>query len=525
MTVAVVAENAPEGPRLLHVLGSVPRSTNPEALFGQRNPLRTVLQTGEPILISNLDESNEWRDVPLLSQLHAKSAICLPVIVENKPIAAMLALGVEPMQDFTEEDRQVYYQISRQTSVILQNISLLNETRRRLQEVNLLLDFSRRLSGLDPESVIRALLDSSRRVLPAAHAGAVLMFNEQSNLLTPHAVSGYADNNSMVQISYRVGEALPGIVFAGKKPRCVDEIDFARDYALPSEKLGLYRQATGGRLPVSSLFVPILVANQALGILVLDNFNTPSAFNSEDENLMLSLSQQVALALENVRLVHAMTERAGQLQALNDVATVMTANLRSDELIVSLLEQLVPVLPFDTATLWLRDKERLAVAAVRGFPDAERRLGLSVAVADSALFKEMTKSSQPISVPDVREDPRFPPVEAPHLSWLGIPLISKGELIGVIALEKWQSYFYSHEQIQLASTFASQAAAALENAKLFEESLSRAADLDQRSQRLALLNRFSSALSGLLDADQILRLTAEELRRALNANSYLGSVV
>jgi len=517
MTVAVVAENAPEGPRLLHVLGSVPRSTNPEALFGQRNPLRTVLQTGEPILISNLDENNEWRDVPLLSQLHAKSAICLPVIVENKPVAAMLALGLEPMQDFTEEDRQVYYQISRQTSVILQNISLLNETRRRLQEVDLLLDFSRRLSGLDPESVIRALLESSRRVLPAAHAGAVLMFNEQSNLLTPHAVSGYADNNSMEQISYRVGEALPGIVFAGKKPRCVDEIDFARDYALPSEKLGLYRQATGGRLPVSSLFVPILVANQALGILVLDNFNTPSAFNTEDENLMLSLSQQVALSLENVRLVHAMTERAGQLQALNDVATVMTANLRSDELIVSLLEQLVPVLPFDTATLWLRDKERLAVAAVRGFPDAERRLGLSVAVSDSALFKEMTKSSQPISVPDVREDPRFPPVEAPHLSWLGIPLISKAELIGVIALEKWQSYFYSREQIQLASTFASQAAAALDNAKLFEESLSRAADLDQRSQRLALLNRFSSALSGLLDADQILRLTAEELRRALNA--------
>ena len=166
MTTALVAENAPEGPRLLHVLGSIPRTTNPEALFGQRNPLRAVLQSGEPILISNLDESNEWRDVPLLSQLRAKGAICLPVIVENKPIAAMLALSAEPMPDFTEEDRQVYYQISRQTSVILQNISLLNETRRRLQEVDLLLDFSRRLSGLDPENIIRALLDSSRHVLP-----------------------------------------------------------------------------------------------------------------------------------------------------------------------------------------------------------------------------------------------------------------------------------------------------------------------------------------------------------------------
>ena len=518
MTTALVAENAPEGPRLLHVLGSVPRSMNPEALFGQRNPLRAVLQSGEPILISNLDESNEWRDVPLLSQLRAKSVICLPVIVESKPIAAMLALSPEPMPNFTEEDRQVYYQISRQTSVILQNISLLNETRRRLQEVDLLLDFSRRLSGLDPDNIIRALLDSSRRVLPAAHAGVVLMFNEQSNLLMTQAVSSYADNNSMLQITYRVGEALPGAVFAGRKARRVDEIDFPRDYALSSEKLGLYRQATGGRLPVSSLFIPILAGDQALGILILDNFNTPSAFNAEDENLIVSLSQQVALSLENVRLVHATTERAGQLQALNDVATVMTSNLRSDELIASLLDQLVSVLPFDTATLWLRDEAHLEVVAVRGFSDPEKLLGLTLAVTDSALFNEMIKSGQSISVPDVREDHRFPPVEAPHLSWLGIPLVSKGELIGVIALEKWQSYFYTREQVQLASTFASQAAAALDTAKLFEESLSRAADLDQRSQRLALLNRFSSALSGLLDADQILHLTAEELRRALNVN-------
>ena len=297
MTTALVAENVPEGPRLLHVLGNIPRSTNPDALFGQRNPLRAVLQSGEPILISNLDESNEWRDVPLLSQLHAKSVICLPVLVENKPIAAMLALSPEAMPDFTEEDRQVYYQISRQTSVVLQNISLLNETRRRLQEVDLLLDFSRRLSGLDPDNIIRALLDSGRRVLPVAHAGVVLMFNEQSNLLMPNAVSGYADNNSMLQISYRVGEALPGAVFAGKKPRRVDEIDFPRDYALSSEKLGLYRQATGGRLPVSSLLIPILAGDQMLGILILDNFNTPSAFKPEDEKLItVALPTSGALA-------------------------------------------------------------------------------------------------------------------------------------------------------------------------------------------------------------------------------------
>ena len=516
MSIALVAENAPEGPRLLHVLGSVPKSSNPEALFGQRNPLRTVLQNGEPILISNTDDNDEWRDTPLLTQMRAKGVICLPVLVEGKTVAAMLALTPEPMAAFTEEDRQVYYQISRQTSVVLQNISLLNETRRRLQEVNLLLEFSRRLSGLDPDSMVRALLDSGRRVLQSAHAGAVLLWNEQSKLLEPRAVSGYADNNSMMRIVYHPGEALPGNVFVDKKPRRVDEVNFARDYALAAESLGIYRQATGGRLPVSSLLIPIIAGDQAIGMLVLDNFNTPGAFKAEDEALMTSLSQQVALSLENVRLVHATAERAGQLQALNDVATSMTSSLRSDELIDSLLDQLQPVLPFDTATLWLREGDRLIVSAARGFPDTEKRLGLAVAVADSALFKEMIRSGQAIFVPDVREDPRFLAVEAPRLSWLGIPLVSKNELTGVVAVEKWQPHFYSHEQIQLATTFASQAAVALDNATLYEDSLSRAAELDERSQRLALLNRFSSSLSGLLDAEQILTLTAQELQQALN---------
>jgi PAS domain S-box-containing protein len=138
-------------------------------------------------------------------------------------------------------------------------------------------------------------------------------------------------------------------------------------------------------------------------------------------------------------------------------------------------------------------------------------------VEDSALFQEMIRLGQPISVPDVRGDARFPQIEAPRLSWLGIPLISKGEVIGVITLEKWQASFYQPEQIQVATTFAGQAAVALENARLYEDSVNRAAELDQRSQRLALLNRFSSQMSGLLDADEIQKVTAEELRKAFAA--------
>src|SRR5512140_1823088 len=83
MSMALIAETSNEGPRLMHVLGNVPRATSPEALFGQRNPLRACLQSGEAILISNLDEDIEWRETPLLSAFHAKSLICLPIRIDK----------------------------------------------------------------------------------------------------------------------------------------------------------------------------------------------------------------------------------------------------------------------------------------------------------------------------------------------------------------------------------------------------------------------------------------------------------
>ena len=385
MSASIIAENTTEGPRLLHMLGNIPRGTNPEALFGQRNPLRTSLQTGETLLVMNLEQSAVWRDTPLLTSLHAKGFICLPIVIDEKPVAGVLAISPEPMPPLTEEDEQTYYQVSHQVSIILQNISLLTETRHRLREVNLLLDFSRQLSGLDPNSIVKSLLESAFRVVTTAHAGVVLLYNEKEENLSTRAASGYANADSLMEIIYHPGEALPGRVFAEKKPRRVDEVNFARDYSLPAEHLLHYREATGGRLPVSSMLIPIQTAGKTLGLLLLDNFNTPAAFTADDEAILLSLTQQVALSLENVRLVQASQEHASQLQALTVVSAEMTSSLKSSDLVAGLLNSLHDVLPYDTATLWLREGEHMSVAAARGFSDNEQRVGLTVMLSELGL--------------------------------------------------------------------------------------------------------------------------------------------
>lgn len=516
MSVAIVARDTSDGPQIALVTGNLPGGVNPETSFGQRNPLRTCLQTGEAIVCDNLDEDETWHDTPFLSNLGAKSFICIPVVINNKPIAAVLATDTEAMPAISAEDRQVYHQVSKEVSIILQNIILLNETRQRLREVNLLLDFSRQLTGLNPKEILKSLLTSALRVVSPAHAGVVYLWEPHEELLMALAAANYVDDEIIMKIPYRQGEGLPGRVFAEKRPRRVDEINFVSDYNLSPENLMMYRKATGGRLPVSSMVVPIMTGEHELGVLVLDNFNTPAAFQAVDEAILVSLTQQVALSLENVRLMQTTQEWAGQLQALNAAAGALTSSLQRDELIHSLLDRMASVIPYDTAILWLRQENRMVVADARGFDDNEERIGLTVSVGDSVLLEEMTHTGQPIIVDDVRSDARFTSlVEPRYLAWMGIPLITKGQVMGVLAIEKVEANFYTDEQMQLSTTFASQAVVAIDNANLFEESTRRAAELDERSQRLGMLNRFSSELGASLSAEQVLSLTANQVMAAL----------
>jgi len=555
--VVLIAQPTSRGPRLVHVLGTIPSGVNPEAFLGQRNPLRQCLETGETILVSSVNEKPEWKSSPLLLTLEARGFICLPVtqdIGEKDSLvgitkqeegtlpglnAVLLAISLRPLPVFTDEDEQLYGLLTRQVATALQNLQLISETNRRLREVDLLLEFSRRLGSLDPVSILDTLLESTFRVVPAAQAGMVALWDADVQALVPKVATGYSNSEEILKIRYKAGEALPGQVFQQGQAVLLDEIDFARQYNLPPEYLLIYRNATQGRLPIATLIVPIggsyssssppskeIVGAEGqiyaapLGVIVLDNFQTPVVFTEDDQALVTSLAQQTALALENARLFQASEQRALQLQSLTTVAATITSSLQTDDLIGSLLDQARTVIPHDTGTLWLRQENRLTIRAARGFADSEERVGLSVAVEDSLLLKEMINTGRPILVNDVRQDTRFPSlIEPQYLSWLGVPLISKGEVVGVIALEKTEASYYTSEHIQAVTTFAGQAAVALENANLYEESVHRAVEMDRRSQRLAVLNRLSTELSGTLDQGHILTMTIQELLSAVSCQA------
>lgn len=542
MQFVLVAEADPGGIQLTGCLGPVPPNVNPSVLLGQRNPLQHSLQHNEMILVPNVEENLYWQGAPLVHALQVRSMICLPIASNHRPEVALLGISQSVQLPFSAADEQAFDLLARQAGIALQNARSLAETKRRLQEVNHLLSFSRQVSSLDPGSILQALVDSARQIVPEADAAAVLMWDAELGALMPRAASGYADTQPLNEIIYPVDESLPGIALKHNRPLRVDEVDFSGQYHLSPESLMRYRDATAGKLPASSLLVPITSSESAQrdgdsastqGVLILDSYRTAAAFTADDQSMISSLTYQAALTLENLRLYQASEQRAGQIQAMTGIAAMFASSLQSDELIASLLKQMQTVIRFDTGTLWLRETGHLRVRAAYGFDDAEERVGLAVALDDSRLFAEMVSTGQPIYINDIREDLRFPALfDYPRLSWLGIPLVAKGEMIGVIALEKNEASFYTQQDVQLVSAFASQAAIALENANLYRDSLRRAQELDRRSQRLGLLNRLSTALSAALEQDEIFAITIEELSRAIDARTisvvtfeYPGSAI
>ncbi len=522
MDIALIVEPGNLGPHLLHSLGRVPGNIQIDALIGQRNPLLHTLQSGEQILVSRLETDSDWSASPLLHTLEAKSFICIPIFIGARLDSAILAISQKPLAPFSAEDEQLFSLLARNVAITLQNLNLLLEISRHLAEVNLLLDFNRQLSNLEPERILQTLVESALHVLPLAQASLVVIWDPKKELLIPQAAAGYVVQEKIMQIHYQPGEALPGKAFAKNQPIRVEEVNFPSLYNLTSDMLLNYHDATDGLLPVSSMAVPLQKApgTDPLGVLVVENFKVPEAFSIDAQALVTSLTQQTALNLEYSRLFRAAELRANQLQALTGAAAIISSNLQPEELVGSLLDQLEAILPFNTGTLWLRQADQMFVHGTRGFADSDVRTGLSISIEDSLLLREMIDTCQAIYVGDVRNDPRFPSlVENPNPSWLGLPLVAGGEVIGVIALEKDEEDFYSAEHIQIAIAFAGQAAVALENANLYQQIVSRAADLDQRSQRLEMLNRFSTQLSGSLDPDHLLSIILQELIETLNCTA------
>ncbi|HKZ56044.1 MAG TPA: GAF domain-containing protein [Anaerolineales bacterium] len=532
LSVVLIAEPTDEELSITVTAGRVPSKTKLPVLLGQHNPLPVAWKSGS-VPIPNVKEDGLWSASPLLKTLRATSALALPISGERAvgaPEAVALLVSTQTAISFDNRDVDLFLSLGRQIGNAMEERRFLSGIEQRLAEGNILLEFSLQLGSLDLAEVMRNLADGLRRAMPATEACLVALWEEDRGALVPYGSSGYPQPGQISQLEFRPGESLLGQAFLRLDPTHWPEIEITRDFNLEADKLETYRRANEGRVPISALAVPLLVGETPLGVVLLENYSGPAAFNESDASFVRSLARQAALTIQNARLYHAAEERARQLETLANVSAALTSSLDSRQVVQSMLMEFGRVLPYDSATLWLREGRFLRVVAAQGFTDDEDRIGLTVRIEDSALYEQMVVNGQPILIPDTSDDLRFPSFPGyPVRSWLGIPLIAREQVVGLLALDNHKLRAYSPHHIEVATTLARQAALALENSQLYDQARrssetferrveDRTGELARAHHRAETLWRITSELSTSLDLDLVLHRALTLVNEAVGAD-------
>jgi len=218
--------------------------------------------------------------------------------------------------------------------------------------------------------------------------------------------------------------------------------------------------------------------------------------------------------------VRALRERTLR-EVKRKIALELTSTLDRDEVMEHILSQLQEVVDYDRASFQLLEEDRFRIVGVRGFPSPGDVLDASFPINADHPAGEVLRKLDAFIVDDAPA--RYQALQpgrsesAPIRSWLGVPLMAGGRLIGTLSLEKHEPAFYTREHADLALSLAASAAVTIENMRLFEDSQRRVAELEA-------LQQTSLQLTSSLNLTDVLGSIAEnslQLVGATDCHIYL----
>ena len=329
------------------------------------------------------------------------------------------------------------------------------------------------MSVLDLEELLAKIPQLIAR-LTRFNAFSVYLLDEARQELRIAYAVGYPEGVTST-LRLRVGQGVVGAAVEEGRPILVNDIRLEPRYLGPLRNM------------LSQLAVPMRRKGKVIGALNLLN-ETAGAFTPQDEALLRQFGAHVAVAIENARLFKSERQYVDTLETLAEIGREMSSILDLDVLltrIASLTKRLIDYRTFGILLLNETTQMLDMKFAVRYGEDATSKsvkLGEGL-VGWAALHKE------PVLVADVSQDARYLHLVPDARSELVIPMLIKDRCIGVFDLESPELNAFTKEHMELLTLLASQAAVAIENARLYEEVRRREERIDKElrfAQRVQL---------------------------------------
>jgi sigma-B regulation protein RsbU (phosphoserine phosphatase) len=327
-----------------------------------------------------------------------------------------------------------------------------------------LFDLGRQVTSvLDLDELLRQIPQLIARLIPFQAFAVYLLDERRGELRVAYSV-GYPDGPEGARRP-KIGEGLVGAAVAEERPIVVNDVRTDPRYV---------EFVPGIR---SELVVPLLHKAKPVGALnVLSN--RCDQFTDRDVAILWQFGAHVAVALANARLFERERADAAAFETLAEIGREVVAVLDLDALLTRLAQLVKRVIDYRTFGILLLNQERgeLEIKLALQYGESTRipsvRLGEGL-VGYAALHKE------PVLVSDVSKDPRYIKVLEDVRSELVIPMLLKDRCIGVFDLESPELDAFTKRDAEILTLLASQAAVAIENARLYEEILANETRMEQ----------------------------------------------
>ncbi|MBI1280938.1 MAG: GAF domain-containing protein [Anaerolineaceae bacterium] len=217
--------------------------------------------------------------------------------------------------------------------------------------------------------------------------------------------------------------------------------------------------------------------NEIIGLISIQS-ELPNHFSDSDLALLILIGLQMSQTIENQRLLEAEQDRRRIASTLIEVSRVVSSTLDPNAVLSRILEPLSRLIQYDRAYIMLpnagiADGSKMTVAASQG--TYALTPGQEILLQEDSPGRYVTLSAQPMVVPDVQalvtQGRTARGDGATTRSWLGAPMVTQGRVIGLIVLEKFEPNYYSEDQASTVFALARQAGIAVENARLYEQTM------------------------------------------------------